>query len=85
VLTGHSITQAHRSHLYQIAHRSGMDARAVAVVHWGFAAFGGLVALAFTAASSQWKPLWPPLVLLPQLVWLAYVVKRARRADIGAW
>lgn len=85
VLSGHSVTQAHRGHLYQVAHRSGMDPRAVAAVHWGFAAFGGLVALAFTAASSHWKPLWPPLVLLPQLVWLGYVVRRARRAGIGAW
>ena len=83
--TGHRVTEPHRGHLYQIAHRSGMDPRAVAATHWGFAAFGGVVALAFVAVPPGAKPLLPPLVLLPQLAWLAYVVARARRADLGAW
>ena len=59
--------------------------RAVAATHWGFAAFGGMVALAFIAVPPDAKPLLPLLVLLPQLAWLAYVAARARRADLGAW
>ena len=85
VVAGQRITEPHRGHLYQIAHRSGMDPRAVAATHWGFAAFGGVVALGFFAVPSQAKPLLPVLVLLPQLGWLAYVVTRARRAGLGAW
>ena len=85
LLAGERVTQPHRGHLYQIAHRSGMDPRVVAATHWGFAAFGGVVALGFFAVPSQAKPLLPILVLLPQLGWLAYVVTRARRAGLGAW
>ena len=40
-LAGQRLTQAHRGHLYQIAQRSGVPAIAVALIHWGFAAFGG--------------------------------------------
>jgi len=85
VAAGQPITEPHRGHLYQVAHRSGMDPRAVAATHWGFAAFGGMVALAFVAAPPDAKPLLPLLVLLPQLAWLAYVAARARRADLGVW
>ena len=79
------VTQAHRSHLYQIAHRAGMDARWIAVVHWGFAALGGLVAIGFVVAPPVAKPALPLLLLLPQMIWLAYVLLRSRNAEIGAW
>jgi UDP-GlcNAc:undecaprenyl-phosphate GlcNAc-1-phosphate transferase len=82
---GDRITQAHRSHLYQIAHRAGMDARWVTLVHWVFAALGGLVAMAFVAAPSPVKPALPLLLLLPQMAWLGFVMMRARAADIGPW
>jgi UDP-GlcNAc:undecaprenyl-phosphate/decaprenyl-phosphate GlcNAc-1-phosphate transferase len=84
-LNGDRITQAHRSHLYQIAHRSGMDARWIALLHWGFAALGGLVALAFVFSPGTVKPALPLLLLLPQIVWLGYVVMRARSVDLGRW
>ncbi len=84
-VAGERVTQPHRGHLYQVAHRSGMDPRAVAMTHWGFAAFGGVGAWAFVAAPPEAKPLLPPLVLLPQAAWLAYVAWRSRRAALGAW
>ena len=84
-LAGQRITAAHRSHVYQIAHRSGIPAPVVAMVHWGFAAFGGVCCLVFIHVSSQWKPFVPFLVLPPQLVWLALVAHRARVAGIRAW
>ncbi len=85
LFAGERVTQAHRGHLYQVAHRAGMDARAVAGVHWGFAALGGLAALAFVTAASAWKPVLPLLLLAPQLGWLGYVAARARRAGLGRW
>ena len=85
LLGGYRITQAHRGHLYQVAQRAGMDARAVAALHWGFAAIGGLVAMAFIAAPSPVKPLLLPLVLLPQLAWTGHVVQLSRRSQLGAW
>ncbi len=85
LLAGERLSQAHRGHLYQVAHRAGMDARAIAAMHWGFAALGGLAALAFIAAPPATKPLFPTLLLLPQIAWLIAVVARARRADLGRW
>ena len=84
-LAGDRLTQAHRSHLYQVAHRAGMDARAIALVHWGFAALGGIAALGFVAAPAALKPLLPAALVLPQLGWLMLVAARARRANLGSW
>jgi UDP-GlcNAc:undecaprenyl-phosphate GlcNAc-1-phosphate transferase len=81
-LAGEKLARAHRGHLYQLAQRSGLDARLVAALHWGFAALGGICALSFEHAPALWKPL---ALLAPQLLWLTYVVHRARRANIGHW
>lgn len=84
-LAGERITQAHRSHLYQVAQRSGVDARWVAVIHWAFAVIGGVACLILSAAPAALRPAVPLLVLAPQLVWLAFVIRRARRSSLGAW
>ncbi len=84
-VAGDRVTQAHRSHLYQIAHRSGMPAVSVTLVHWGFALWGGLCCALFLSASGPLKPLAVLLVLPPQLVWLTYVMSRARAAQLGRW
>ena len=83
--SGERITQAHRSHLYQLAHRSGMPDWAVTLVHWAMVVWGGLCCLAFASAGARWKPAAVLAVLVPQLVWLAYVTVRTRRAGLGAW
>ena len=84
-VVGDRLTQPHRSHLYQVAHRSGMDPRLVTLVQWGFVAWGALCCVAFLGASGLGKPLVLPLVLLPQLAWTAAVVAMARRAGLGRW
>jgi UDP-GlcNAc:undecaprenyl-phosphate/decaprenyl-phosphate GlcNAc-1-phosphate transferase len=84
-LAGERLTAPHRGHLYQIAQRAGVPAAAVALVHWGFAVYGGLCCLVFIAASPAWKPLVPALTLVPQLAWLGLVVSRARSAGIERW
>lgn len=84
-LRGERVTAPHRSHLYQIAQRSGLPATEVALIHWAFAAFGGFCALAFIAAPAHWKPEIALLPLLPQLAWVAFVRNRAHRAGITAW
>ena len=84
-LAGERLTQAHRGHLYQVAHRSGVPPVAVTLIHWGFAVFGGVCCLIFLAAPTGWKPLVPLLTLPPQLIWLAFVVTRARRRPAGRW
>lgn len=84
-LAGENVAQAHRGHLYQVAHRSGVDARAIAAVHWGFAAAGGVVALAFTHAGPGAKLPLLLVLLVPQLAWLWFVAARARAAGLGRW
>ncbi|MDE2199960.1 MAG: undecaprenyl/decaprenyl-phosphate alpha-N-acetylglucosaminyl 1-phosphate transferase [Rhodospirillales bacterium] len=84
-LAGERVTQPHRGHLYQVAQRAGMDARLVAMLHWGFAALGGLDAIAFIHAPSPWKPVVLALLVLPQLAWLGAVLRLARRAALGRW
>ena len=82
---GERLTAPHRGHLYQVAQRSGVPAVAVTLVHWGFAVFGGVCCLVFIAAPSPLKPFVPLATLLPQLVWLGVVLRRARAAKIGRW
>jgi UDP-GlcNAc:undecaprenyl-phosphate GlcNAc-1-phosphate transferase len=82
---GERLTQPHRGHLYQVAQRSGVPAPSIAIVHWGFAVFGGTCCLWFIAAPSAWKPFVPLATLLPQLGWAAFVTARARRAGLGRW
>ncbi len=84
-IAGERLTEPHRGHLYQVAHRSGLPAVTVALVHWGFAGFGGLCALLFLAAPAPAKPFIPLLALPPQLCWLGFVTHRARQAGIARW
>ncbi len=81
-LDAERLTEAHRGHLYQLAHRSGLPALYVTLVHWGFAVWGGLCCALFLLASPAGKPFCVLLVLLPQLAWLAYVSRRTARAGI---
>ena len=84
-LQGEALTQPHRGHLYQVAQRSGVSPVAITLVHWGFAVFGGACCLLFIAAPSLYKPPVPFITVLPQLVWVLFVVHRARAADLTRW
>jgi UDP-GlcNAc:undecaprenyl-phosphate GlcNAc-1-phosphate transferase len=85
LLNGENIARPHRSHLYQIAARAGMDPRLVAALYWGFALIGGLTSLAFIAAPSPAKPFIIFAPLIPLLAWLVIVLVRARRAGLTDW
>ncbi len=85
LLGGRRITQAHRGHLYQVAHRSGMDAVAVTLVYWGFVAWGGASCVGFVTAPSGQRLWWALLVVPPQLAWLAAVCVLARRSGLRDW
>jgi len=85
LLSGERITEAHRGHLYQVAARAGVPMPAITLIHAGFAGLGGVIALVFIATSGSLKPCVPLLTLVPQIIWLGYVVRRARLARIGIW
>jgi UDP-GlcNAc:undecaprenyl-phosphate GlcNAc-1-phosphate transferase len=77
------LAEGHRTHLYQLAQRSGLGVRQVAAVHWCFALFHAGLAWLFLAMSPWAKPLVVLPALAVQLAWLSYVVRRARRTGIG--
>jgi UDP-GlcNAc:undecaprenyl-phosphate GlcNAc-1-phosphate transferase len=82
-LMGERVGAPHRAHLYQMAQRSGMGVRAVAAAHWGFALFHAGLAALFLHLASWAKPLAVLPALLVQILWLAFVAGRVRRAGIG--
>jgi UDP-GlcNAc:undecaprenyl-phosphate GlcNAc-1-phosphate transferase len=84
-LKGENIAKAHRGHLYQVAQRAGLDARLIALLHWGFVVAGGMTAFGFLRGPHAWKL---PIALAPlviQLIWAIYVIGRARRAGVTPW
>lgn len=85
VVAGENLARAHRGHLYQIAHRAGVDARAIAMVHWGFAGLGGVVAFGFVGVPGGWKLVILVPLLAVQLGWTMYVVRRSRVVAVGRW
>lgn len=85
LLAGENITEAHRSHLFQIAWRAGVNPRAIAAVYWGFTVFGGLCCIAFIRAPSPDKPFIAMLPAVPPLAWMLFVLQRAKSASIGRW
>jgi UDP-GlcNAc:undecaprenyl-phosphate GlcNAc-1-phosphate transferase len=85
LLRGENVTQAHRGHLFQVAHRAGLDARLITVVYWGFTAFGACAAWCFLAAPSFYKPMIVPVPLIPPLIWTVFVIHRSRVEQVGRW
>lgn len=82
-LMGERLAQGHRTHLYQLAQRSGMGVRAVAAVQWGFAAWHAALAALFLQMSPSAKPLIVLPALAVQLLWLGFVAARVKRSGIG--
>ena len=73
----------HRTHLYQMAVRAGVQPAHVAAIHAGFTVFHAILAAVFI----QLAPAWKPAVLLPalavQLLWAAWVLARMRARGLA--
>lgn len=82
---GEKLLQAHRGHLYQIAFRSGVPMPVVTLLHWGFVLWGaGMYALlSLPPVESVWLTI--AAVVLPQLVWTAFVLLRVKKHPVGRW
>ncbi|HYF06078.1 MAG TPA: MraY family glycosyltransferase [Acetobacteraceae bacterium] len=80
---GERISTPHRTHIYQMAVRSGLGVRTVAAVHWGFVLFHGALVAIFLRLPPVLKPLivLPPLIV--QVLWLSYVAARVSRAGLN--
>jgi UDP-GlcNAc:undecaprenyl-phosphate GlcNAc-1-phosphate transferase len=79
---GERIAAAHRTHLYQMAQRSGLKVRVVAGVHWGFVLFHGALIAVFLRMAPDAKPLIVLPALAVQIAWALYVARRVRRAGL---
>lgn len=81
---GESIVTAHRGHLYQVAHRSGLPCTVLAPLAWAMCLWGGLLAWLLRQGA---LPLWAAFTLAgaAQAVWMGYVRHRARTHHVGRW
>lgn len=82
ILMGEPPAAPHRTHLYQLAQRSGMGVRAVTAVHGSFVLFHTVLALVFPHLAPDVKPLIVLPALAAQLGWLATVAIHVRRAGL---
>jgi UDP-GlcNAc:undecaprenyl-phosphate GlcNAc-1-phosphate transferase len=82
---GENVTQAHRGHLFQVAHRAGLDARLITLIYWGFTLFGAAAAWWFLAAPSLYKPIIVLVPLIPPLIWTGFVIHLGRVNPVGRW
>ncbi|CAI3924261.1 UDP-N-acetylmuramyl pentapeptide phosphotransferase/UDP-N-acetylglucosamine-1-phosphate transferase (Rfe) (PDB:4J72) [Commensalibacter papalotli (ex Botero et al. 2024)] len=79
------ILQAHRSHLYQMAHRCGVKAAIVTLVQWSFCIWGGVIIL-FIPLSTMFNTLCAySLLIVPQLIWTLFILNKTRQYHIKKW
>ena len=94
---GARLTQAHRSHLYQVANRAGMPAWQVTLVYWGMAAacaaWGNWAGHA-AAGDLAGAAIRPGILMMAAGiagglgvfgVWAGFVVRLAARAGLTCW
>ncbi len=78
---GDRLTEAHRSHCYQVANRAGMPAVQIAAIYWLMAAWG----VACGIAAARISPVWLLAAIVPFLGWWGTVARRASQAEIVNW
>jgi UDP-GlcNAc:undecaprenyl-phosphate GlcNAc-1-phosphate transferase len=81
-LAGEPVLRPHRAHLYQMAIRAGWPVRRIALLHAGFAALHGVLALLVLVLPRPVALLPPVLALAVQLIWLTVVLRAMRRAGL---
>ncbi len=80
-LAGERITEAHRGHLYQIAHRCGVPAWAVTLIYWAMAVWGGVCGIWFATVPQAW-PWLLACTVAPSAMWLCAVIILARNRHL---
>ena len=82
---GDRLAAAHRGHLYQLAHRSGVPAMLVTAIYWGFALWGSVLGIVSLDATTTGIAAAIALAAAPFAVWALTVRRMARTAPIGRW
>ncbi|MBI4596594.1 MAG: undecaprenyl/decaprenyl-phosphate alpha-N-acetylglucosaminyl 1-phosphate transferase [Candidatus Tectomicrobia bacterium] len=83
LLRGEKVTEAHRTHLYQLFQRLGYSHRVVSLFHYGLCILQGLAALWMVSVTGASKRLLFFLVFFViQVVYTIIVMKAAKRAGL---
>lgn len=79
------LLQAHRSHLYQMAHRCGVKAPIVTLIQWSFCIWGGIIIL-FIPLSTMFNTILAySLLITPQFIWTLFILSKTRQYNIKKW
>ncbi|GEN16044.1 glycoside hydrolase [Neoasaia chiangmaiensis] len=79
-IAGARLSQAHRSHLYQLAVRSGSSPILVTTLYWCFVVWGGIVAWSGSTTSVAIVA-----IMVPQIIWTVVTIHRARQLISQPW
>lgn len=87
---GLPLAQAHRGHLYQVLHRSGLATPFISFAEWAMTLWGGgamavMMGLTPVMGSFYAALVCGILVTTPQLLWTGFTLRRTKAHPIGAW
>lgn len=87
---GLPLAQAHRGHLYQVLHRSGLAAPVISLAEWGMTLWGGAATMIMVCLIPALGTVYATLactalVLAPQLAWTGFTLHRTKAHPVGAW
>lgn len=85
ILNKDPFLQAHRSHLYQMAHRCHISSVTVTLIEWIFCVWGGTLFYQFPLTSFQNIGLMCSLLILPQIIWTLYIIYKTQALNIKKW
>lgn len=80
-----ALLQAHRSHLYQMAHRCQINPAIVTLIEWGFCTWGGLLILFIPLTTLQNTICAYSLLILPQILWTIFILYKTSQCNIKKW
>jgi len=77
------VTEAHRTHLYQLFQRLGYSHRAVTVFHYGLSILQGVAAVLMVNAPGDSRRLlfFAPFIAI-ELIYSAVIIRSARKAGL---
>lgn len=85
IISKEPFLQAHRSHLYQMAHRCNISAINITFIQWIFCIWGGSLMYLLPFTSMQNIILAFILLILPQLLWTLFVIYKIKIKNIKKW
>ncbi len=87
---GLPLAQAHRGHLYQVLHRSGLATPSISFAEWGMTLWGGAAIAAMIYLMPVVGGLYATLacgvlIIVPQVLWTGFTLRRTKAHPVGAW